>query len=169
MTTTKRECAECGLPYFRWCGEWRPDEYCVRGHPPRAGKVRQCRPPTWLKEAVNRGYPCGTPTCPNSAVHRGYCERCWPEVARRRNEQDRAARGSSCGRGYGRAHRRWSKTIIGRDLICQDCGARLAEEADYIIPIVNGGSRYTMSNGQALCKSCHSRKTRINNTVNNAE
>lgn len=47
--------------------------------------------------------------------------------------------------------------------LCEECKrkgrVRKATEVDHITPISDGGSRYNTANLQALCKSCHSRKT----------
>lgn len=58
-------------------------------------------------------------------------------------------------------HRAWSRTILRRARgICQSCGrtgTRLF--ADHIVEIKDGGAPTDLSNGQALCGSCHSTKT----------
>lgn len=61
------------------------------------------------------------------------------------------------------AHRRWRRAVILRAACrCQACGTFSTNaplHADHIIPISEGGSRLDLSNGQALCQSCHSSKT----------
>lgn len=75
-------------------------------------------------------------------------------------------RGSAHSRGYGRAHERWARQILNRDLICVcegygcthepgACG-RPAEHADHID---GDNTNRSMDNGQGLCAGCHSRKT----------
>ncbi len=58
-------------------------------------------------------------------------------------------------------HRLWAKTVIARaGGQCQRCsrtGVRLY--ADHIREIKDGGARLDLANGQALCPSCHTRKT----------
>lgn len=72
-------------------------------------------------------------------------------------------RGTPQQRGYGIQHRKWRALILARDIFCQECMKhgthRQATEADHVIPIVQGGSRFDENNGQGLCKSCHSAKT----------
>ena len=78
-------------------------------------------------------------------------------------------RGSACSRGYGRAHQRWRMDVLKRDLFtCVECGhldmdiSRM--EADHIRPIMAGGARFELENGQTLCVACHSRKTERENS-----
>lgn len=48
--------------------------------------------------------------------------------------------------------------VLARDPICVDCRARESTHADHIVAKRDGG-RDEASNLQALCPSCHSRKT----------
>ena len=44
---------------------------------------------------------------------------------------------------------------------CRSCGkVSNANHADHIVPVMQGGDRYAIANGQTLCTSCHGRKTR---------
>jgi 5-methylcytosine-specific restriction enzyme A len=58
-------------------------------------------------------------------------------------------------------HRAWRDAIITRaGGRCQDCGrsdGRLF--ADHVVEIEDGGRPLDLSNGRALCSSCHGRKT----------
>lgn len=58
-------------------------------------------------------------------------------------------------------HKQWSAAVIARAHgHCQRCGrsdGRLF--ADHITELKDGGAPYDMRNGQALCGSCHTRKT----------
>ena len=53
--------------------------------------------------------------------------------------------------------------VLRRDrFVCQlrlDGCMERATEADHIVPVSRGGAEYDVSNGQALCASCHSKKT----------
>jgi 5-methylcytosine-specific restriction endonuclease McrA len=42
--------------------------------------------------------------------------------------------------------------------VCKTCD-RAANEVDHVTPLRDGGAKYDLENLQALCKSCHSRKT----------
>ena len=58
---------------------------------------------------------------------------------------------------------RWQrlrKLILSRNPICQanDCN-NLSSHVDHIVPMADGGEPYELENLQALCASCHSRKT----------
>jgi 5-methylcytosine-specific restriction protein A len=83
--------------------------------------------------------------------------------ARRRDESTRP---SAAARGYcDRAHRAWRQAVLTRDAwACRACGRVCSDHreahADHIVPISQGGERYSVANGQTLCASCHGRKTR---------
>lgn len=102
--------------------------------------------------------PCPVPGCPE-LVLRGRCPR--HEAARRDQERERqraydAARPSSSQRGYGGSWAALRKRVL-RDCPRCPCGAA-AEHVDHILPLRRGGTN-DRSNLQALCASCHSRKT----------
>jgi 5-methylcytosine-specific restriction protein A len=58
------------------------------------------------------------------------------------------------------------------DFRCRQCGARGRLEVDHVLPVrTHPGLAWTLSNLQALCRSCHTYKTRIDigqGTVNPA-
>ena len=58
-------------------------------------------------------------------------------------------------------HRAWAAAVVGRaNGVCEGCGAtgkRLI--ADHIKELQDGGALLDLRNGQALCGSCHTRKT----------
>ena len=77
-------------------------------------------------------------------------------------------RPNAAARGYcDKRHRAWRKAVLSRDgWQCQACGklctgqdASSRAHADHIIPILSGGDRFDISNGQTLCQRCHSMKT----------
>jgi hypothetical protein len=88
-----------------------------------------------------------------------------------RSKQDDSIRPNAAARGYcDKAHRAWRQAVLTRDAWqCQACGrvcSGLREaQADHVVPISQGGSRYDLSNGQTLCIACHSRKTRAENAA----
>jgi len=55
--------------------------------------------------------------------------------------------------------------VLSQNPICVMCQSRgltvLAEEVDHIVPMSKGGEPYDLDNLQPLCKSCHSRKTAV--------
>ena len=52
---------------------------------------------------------------------------------------------------------------------CEDKGiTEIATQVDHIIPISEGGNPTSMDNLQPLCATCHSRKTRNENTTEKA-
>jgi len=83
-----------------------------------------------------------------------------------RAKRDESRRPNAAARGYcDKAHRAWRQAVLTRDAwACQACGRVCGDkreaQADHVIPISQGGSRYDISNGQCLCIACHGRKTR---------
>ena len=86
-------------------------------------------------------------------------------------ERDRW-RGSAASRGYDRRHEKWRLLILHRDPLCKIahfCGGLAPSTvADHVIPIRDGGDRFSLDNGQGSCESCHnwkrsmeSRKARV--------
>lgn len=74
-------------------------------------------------------------------------------------------RGSSANRGYGATWQNLAKMVLNRDPICCEIACtRAAAEVDHIVPLRSGGKN-TMGNLQGLCKTCHSQKTRRENTA----
>ena len=76
------------------------------------------------------------------------------------------ARPTAHARGYGRRWQRLARMVLHRQPLCTDpFGVHAAEGwcapaecVDHIVPLRRGGSNLT-SNLQALCGSCHARKT----------
>jgi len=72
-------------------------------------------------------------------------------------------RGSSCARGYDARWQRLRLAFLSAHPLCAHCMRdgvlRQATEVDHIRRISDGGARLDQANLQALCKSCHSRKT----------
>jgi len=60
-------------------------------------------------------------------------------------------------------HMAWAKAVITRaGHQCEKCGRQHTRlYADHIKELRDGGSAYDMSNGQALCGSCHTNKTMV--------
>jgi 5-methylcytosine-specific restriction protein A len=104
--------------------------------------------------------PCNHPGCP-ALVHGGYCtkhEQQHRRLADRSTDQNRQ---SASRRGYDRIWRRNRRYYLSKHPICEDergCD-RAATEVHHRVPIADGGTN-EVDNLQALCKGCHSRKTR---------
>lgn len=103
--------------------------------------------------------PCKTLGCPGDAPGGGYCEAC----RKRRGEAAPALadyereRGSSSARGYNRRWRALRLLVLRESPACVECGEP-ATDVDHIVPKRDGGTD-ERENLQALCHSCHSRKT----------
>ncbi len=109
--------------------------------------------------------PCGKPGCPRlTREKRRLCTehlREWEArraaaLAERRKRYD-AKRPSAHKRGYGRRWRKLRDMVLARSPVCE-CGA-LATEVDHKVARAKGGTD-EWDNLVAMCKSCHSKKTR---------
>lgn len=65
---------------------------------------------------------------------------------------------------------RWERTrtrVLTVNPLCRECLRQgylsASREVDHVVPVKNGGEFWDDNNLQALCKSCHSRKTRREN------
>lgn len=64
--------------------------------------------------------------------------------------------------------KRWRvlrRAKLDRNPICERCGDVLATEVHHITPIAQGGEQFSMANLAALCRPCHSKATRLEQTV----
>lgn len=103
--------------------------------------------------AMTVGQYCAQPGC-GAIVHRGYCAT-HRVVAMPKRE-------SAAMRGYDRVWRVKRLAYLRANPLCVECEQAghvvAANEVDHRIPLSQGGADEE-SNYQALCKSCHSRKT----------
>ena len=108
--------------------------------------------------------PCARPGCPLLAViGESYCDRHKKADKKQKQVQDKK-RGSSCKRGYGRAWQRYRKGFLTEHPLCVSCKTKgrivPAMVVDHIKPHKGDSSLFwDTSNHQALCKTCHDRKT----------
>lgn len=103
--------------------------------------------------------PCGEIGC-NKLTHTTYCEEHTKQYHRERDK----GRESAYQRGYNTTWRKYRTMFLKRNPLCKYCNHRgktvPATEVDHIIP--HRGNKelfWNPNNHQALCKSCHSRKT----------
>ena len=106
--------------------------------------------------------PCRYPGCAAVLGTPGYCDR--HRVAAHR-DYGRARRGFDAEVGFYQSAR-W-RTVRAAFLrehpLCGLCAARgrvvAAVVADHVVPLKDGGARFDAANLQALCVTCHNRKT----------
>jgi len=97
---------------------------------------------------------CRVPGCPDP--QQPGSSRCAKHTAQLRHEYD-SQRGSGAARGYDALWRRNRARFLKYHPVCECCG-KPATEPHHRIPRRRGG-RDTWDNLEALCHSCHSRKT----------
>ena len=99
--------------------------------------------------------PCSAVGCPN-LTHERFCDE-------HKHLADRY-RQSASRRGYDAKWRRYRKAYLSQHVLCEECKKQgrttLATVVDHIIPHKGDQQLFwDASNHQALCESCHNRKT----------
>lgn len=110
-----------------------------------------------MPQAARR--PCCKPGCSGFAEFGGYCSR--HQAARQQSDRQR---GSAYQRGYGPEWRKWRDEFLGNNQLCVHClkenRITAARVVDHIVPHKGDMQLFNdRNNWQALCKSCHNRKT----------
>lgn len=106
--------------------------------------------------------PCRYPGCAAILIKPGYCAE---HRSTRSRDYGRARRGFDSERGFYQSTqwRAVRATFLRKHPLCVRCqqGERIvaAVVVDHIQPLKRGGARFDESNLQALCVSCHNRKT----------
>ncbi|TAK97804.1 MAG: HNH endonuclease, partial [Rhodospirillaceae bacterium] len=95
--------------------------------------------------------PCSQPGCPRLVRRRGKCSQ---------HQSDRSGTAIYNTRRW----RRLQSLVRAQEPLCRACLVRgevsLSTEVDHVKPINSGGAPWDPQNLQALCRSCHSAKTR---------
>lgn len=107
--------------------------------------------------------PCRADGCPELVY--GECRYCSTHAQQRQREYDQQ-RGSAASRGYDARWRKLRRLVLNRQPLCADpygVHAKRGEvvaatDVDHIVSKRTGGTD-SLDNLQALCHSCHSRKT----------
>ena len=123
----------------------------------RLQEVRPVQSLTGRKPTVPRkpAKPCNHPGCSGLTFDR-YCEKNQGLYPKPEDKRPSAAR-----RKYDYDWRLYRRHFLQKHPQCvnfKDC-RNVATEVDHIIPEAQGGSFRNPENHQAMCKSCHSRKT----------
>lgn len=103
--------------------------------------------------------PCSYPGCPELS-HERYCVKHKRQTAKQYDKQ----RGTAAQRGYNARWRRARRRYLMDNPLCVMCKEKgviqAATDVDHIIPHKGDQDLFwDESNWQALCASCHSRKT----------
>jgi 5-methylcytosine-specific restriction protein A len=106
--------------------------------------------------------PCRYPGCGAVLATPGFCPQHRANV---HQDYGRARRGFDAEVGFYQS-RQWRvvrAAFLREHPLCGLCSARggliPARVVDHVVPVKDGGTRYLASNLQALCVSCHNRKT----------
>jgi 5-methylcytosine-specific restriction endonuclease McrA len=100
---------------------------------------------------------CLEPRCPNPATYRGRCQ-AHARTTNKDTHRNRSIYNS----------KRWALTrraVLHDQPICTTCDQALATDVDHIVAIEAGGDPWARHNLQGLCQSCHSAKTRQEQTA----
>lgn len=103
--------------------------------------------------------PCRWPGCPE-LVEGAYCDKHRKQM---NNEYNQYLRDEDSKKFYNStAWRKLARKQLIREPLCSIClkegRASMAEIADHIKPITEGGERLDINNLQSLCRSCHNKK-----------
>ena len=103
--------------------------------------------------------PCATPGCP--AVSKGrFCDKHTKQYKKSESKHYEAHRPSRVKRGYGEHWQKLRKMILYEDPLCVRCaGVGRYVAATQVDHIDGNAMNNARENLQALCASCHSRKT----------
>ena len=103
-------------------------------------------------------HPCRWPGCPELTDGR-YCAK---HQHQSNADYERYRRDPGTKARYGPAWAKIRRSFLNRNPLCEECmrtgKMTPATEVHHMIPLVQGGT-HAYSNLQALCHSCHSRKT----------
>jgi 5-methylcytosine-specific restriction enzyme A len=100
--------------------------------------------------------PCAVKSCPGRATNGRYCA---DHVQLNKRKREDEKRPSAARRGYGRKWRAKRAAYLKAHSTCVECGEP-ATDVDHVIARSQGGTD-EWYNLQALCHSCHSRKTAL--------
>lgn len=104
--------------------------------------------------------PCKYPGCRELVQSGGYCDKHRRQTHREYNQHQRD-NFSKVFYGSG-AWKAASRRQLERAPMCAECAkagrAKLADIADHIVPVREGGAKFDASNLQSLCWACHNKK-----------
>lgn len=116
------------------------------------------------KGARKPAHPCKHPFCSNKVKGSPYCPK--HELERKLEPKQNnwhTKKGPTDPFYYSKAWRRTTKAYRRANPLCEKCDRKgkliPATCTDHITPWKNGGSKFDWNNLQALCYSCHAKKT----------
>ena len=99
-------------------------------------------------------------TCPNLVeMNQKYCPSCAPKEKERKRKETREydkQRGNPQQRGYDARWNKVSALYRMHEPLCERCGME-AEEVHHIIPLKQGGAKYSFDNLMSVCRTCHNK------------
>lgn len=106
---------------------------------------------------------CAFACCPIKVTDDKYC------ISHKPKPRPLKQRGTAAQRGYDYSWQKYRERYLWHNPLCVRCEtelnkANLATVVDHIAPVINGQSDplfWEESNHQALCRGCHSWKTRV--------
>lgn len=105
------------------------------------------------------GHACAYHTC-NKIIRSKYCN----QHKHIQSDVSRGTRGTTSQQGYGTQWQKIRKIHLFNHPLCEDCKIegiiKPAKEVHHVIGLRNGGTNED-DNLQSLCKSCHSKRTRM--------
>lgn len=94
------------------------------------------------------------------ADEKGLCSPC----ASYQGQAQYLEKGTKAERGYPANWEKLRRVVLERDPVCKACDLELSNEVDHLLPLERGGSN-ELDNLQGLDKSCHSRKTALEQRI----
>ena len=120
------------------------------------------------KMPIAARHPCASTSC-KAVVHTKYCTTHQHLQTKYNSEYSRVTRGTTTEQGYGTTWQKVRLEHLSKHPLCVACGLRgidrAANQVHHKVSLRQGGSNED-DNLMSLCKSCHSRITRLGDKRN---